>query len=332
VNKYIRIAISAVLLSWIAWRTNWSDVASKFANLRIEFWLVGVGFLIIAQIASARRWQLFAREMQFNHTLPQYTAFYFIGTYFNLLLPTSVGGDVMRVVYLDGKSRRKLAAFASVVLERLNGLMVLIAMACVGVLITPVALPSWVQISVACIAGCAVLGIVSLPIVQRWDRLPLQRRQQLQTMLGLMRIPQLISRATLLSFVVQLLGVLTVWCVSLSLGLDIPVTYCCILGPMVSLLTLLPISVNGMGVREGGTILFLTPIGIEEGAGTTLAFLWFAVQVSVSLIGGLIYLFGAYPKAEEDSQPDLKNEGTNDDGSIDRGADQGREGELKTAA
>ena len=327
-STYFRIGISALLLAFLAWNTNWSDVASKFAHLRVEYWLAAVGLLVLAQIVSAKRWQVFAKELRFERSMMQYVAFYFIGMYFNLLLPTSVGGDVTRVWYLNGNSGRKFAALASVFLERLNGLLVLIAVACVGVLISPVEIESWITLSVWGIAGCAALGVAAMPLVQRWEKLPLHRREQLQTTVRLMRVPNVLASATAMSIIVQGIGVLCLWCVGLSLGLNIPVAYYCILGPMVSLLTLLPISVNGMGVRELGTVLFLAPLSVDEDSAKTLAFLWFAVSVTVSLLGGLVYLFGAFPKVE--TAP--TTEGTNDHGSVDRDSDQGREGKYPQAA
>lgn len=329
-SKYLRIAISALLLTIIAWRTNWSDVGEKFTHLRVEYWLAAVGLLVLAQIISAKRWQIFAKELHFERSLPQYSAYYFIGMYFNLLLPTSVGGDVTRVWYLNGHSGRKWAALASVFLDRLNGLLVLIAVACVGVLLSPLALEWWINASVWGIAGCAAVGVAALPILQRWEKLPLHRREQMQTTIRLLRVPHVLVSATTMSVLVQGIGVLTLWCVGLSLGLDIPIAYYCILGPMVSLLTLLPISVNGMGVREVGTVLFLAPLSVHEDSAKTLAFLWFAVSVAVSLLGGLVYLFGAFPKAETTASP--SHEGTNDHGSVDRDTDQGREREYPQAA
>ncbi len=329
-SKTIRIGVSALLLAFLGWNTNWSDVSNKFANLRVEFWFGAVGLLVFAQVVSAMRWQIFAKELRFERSLLHYSAFYFIGMYFNLLLPTSVGGDVTRVWYLDANSGRKLAALASVFLDRLNGLLVLIAVACVGVLVSPIALPVWITLSVWAIAGCAAFGLAALPLLQRWDRLPPNRREQLRTTLQLLSVPRVIASATAMSIIVQVLGVLGLWCVGMSLGLEIPITYYCILGPMVSLLTLLPISVNGMGVREYGTVLFLAPLSVDDGSAKTLAFLWFAVSVSVSLLGGLVYLLGAFPKAETGST--LANEGTSDNGSVDRDSDQGRKGEYPQAA
>jgi glycosyltransferase 2 family protein len=330
VSKYIRIGVSVLLLTLIAWNTDWSDVAAKFANLRFEIWFAAIGVAALGQVASARRWQFYARELRFECSLAQYCAYYFIGTYFNLLLPTSVGGDVMRVWYLNGNSGRKWEALASVFLERLNGLLVLIAFACFGVLITSVPLPSWIQASVWGIAMCAVLGVAALPVLQRWEKLPLHRRQQLQTALTLLRVPNVTAWATVMSVLVQLFGVISLWFIGLSLGLEIPVAFYFILGPMVSLLTLLPVSLNGMGVREGGTVLFLAHLHIDRGSALTLALVWFATGAAVSLAGGFIYLFGAFPKAAP--SPGLANEEANEHGSVDRGTGQGREGELKKAA
>jgi len=330
VSKYLRIGVSIVLLAFIAWKTDWAVVGDHFAKLNGVYWLAAVASLVLAQFASARRWQLFAREMRFERTLGQYSAYYFIGTYFNLLLPTSVGGDVMRVWYLNGDSGRKMAALASVFLERVNGLLVLIALACVGAMFSPVELEWWMNAAVWGIGGCAVVGIALSPVLKHLKWLPKQRREQMQTMNSLMYVPNVVAGATVMSIIVQVFGVVTLWCVGMSLGLDIPIAYCCILGPMVSLLTLLPISVNGMGVREFGTYLFLAGLGVDESTSNTLAFLWFAVSVAVSLMGGLVYLIGAFPKAKTDANPD--NEGTNEHGPVDRNSDQGREGQLKKAA
>lgn len=298
-RKYIRVVVSVLLLTLIAWRTSWSEVAEKFANLRVELWFVAVGLYLFAQIASARRWQLYARELGFQHSFAQYCAYSFIGMFFSLLLPTLVGGDLMRVWYLNGQSGRQWAAIASVFLERVNGLLVLIATACVGVLISPVELPWWIVASVWGIAGWTCLGLAVVPILRHWQKLPIERRQQLQMLLDLLRAPKLLLESTVWSIVVQVAAVLILWCLGIGLGLEVPIAYYCVLVPMVSLLMLLPISLNGMGVREGGTVLFLLPLGVEESAALTLAFLWFTTGVAVSLLGGVVYLFGTPAQADD---------------------------------
>jgi uncharacterized membrane protein YbhN (UPF0104 family) len=170
--------------------------------------------------------------------------------------------------------------------------------------------------------------VISLPLVRHWHRLPLERRVQLSSLLDQVHAPRVLGEATAMSMLVQIAGVINLWLIGMALGLDIPIAYYCILGPMVSLLTLLPISVNGMGVRELGTIAFLAPLQVHEDTSKSLAFLWFASSVAISLLGGLVYLIGAYPKAATKAA----NEETNENGPVDRDTDQGRAGEHKQAA
>jgi glycosyltransferase 2 family protein len=325
----LRLAISAALLAWIACTVNWANVASAFGRLRPQYWLAAVALLLLSQVASARRWQLFARELKFQRTVFQLFHYYLIGMCFNLLLPTSVGGDVVRAWYLDGGSRRRLAALAAVFLDRFNGLVVLITLACGAVLLSPLELPVWVPYSVWGIAACAVLGIAALPVIASSRFLPPLRRAQLETMLGALHAPRALVEATAISMFVQAANVVVVWLLGMGLAAQVPASYYWVFVPMVSLLTLLPVSLNGMGVREGGMILFLTPLGVDQATALTLSFLWFAVNGAVSLLGGVVYLGGALPRP---GAAPLPNEVEDEDGSFGGGADQGREGQLGKAA
>ena len=302
-NKLLRIVVSAVLLARIASRTDWDQLGSGFAGLRWELWLAAVLVLIGAQILSAWRWKHYTDQLELPNSVRRLTSFYFIGMFFNLMLPTSVGGDVVRAWYLDGKSGRRVPAFTSVILDRLNGLVVLVALACVGVAISPLALPDWITWSVYGIASCAVLGLGCAGLVARLGIARKGRLAQLGLMADLFRRPRILLPTLLLSVGVQAANVLLVWLIGQAIGASIPAAYYWILVPMVSLVTLLPISVNGMGVREEATVLFLAPLGVAEGTALTLSILWFAVYASVSLMGGAVYMLGHFPKPETQTAP-----------------------------
>jgi uncharacterized membrane protein YbhN (UPF0104 family) len=102
----------------------------------------------------------------------------------------------------------------------------------------------------------------------------------------------------------------------------VPASYYGIAVPMVTLLTLLPVSLNGMGVREGGMVLFLAPLGIPSSTALTLAFLWFSVFVAASMFGAGIYLFGNLSRPGEQAH----------DPFIGGDSDQGRTRQPKAAA
>jgi uncharacterized membrane protein YbhN (UPF0104 family) len=334
VSKLLRVVVSVVLLACVAWKTNWSNLAAAFASLRLELWLAAVATFGLAQVTSAWRWRLLARALGFAHGLKQLIGFYFIGTYFNLLLPTSVGGDVVRVYYLDAGSRRRLPAFLSVFLDRLSGLLVLLGLACLGVLLSPVHLVPWVVWSVWGITAGALIGMVTLPLLAGWFKLGQRRVEQIRAALRLLRDPRLFVQTTLLSAVVQSLNVVLVWLVGLAVDAQVPASFYWIMVPMVSLLTMLPISVNGMGVREMSTALLLAPLGVSQDLALSLAVLWFAANAAVSLVGGIVYYVGRFLQTVPDGlgNPSDSAEVQEDHGSIDHHPNQGRTRQPRQAA
>jgi uncharacterized membrane protein YbhN (UPF0104 family) len=334
-NKVLRLGVSTILLGWVAWQTDWPRVGEAFARLRVELWLAAVGVLVLTQVVSAIRWRIVAQALGFERTVAQLTGFYFIGMYFNLLLPTSVGGDVVRAWYLDGRSGRRLAAFAAVFLDRLSGLLVLLALACLAVTLSPLDLPVWIPWSVWALCAAILGGVAALPLLAGYMKQGELRTQQVKTVLATFRQPRLFLISTVLSIFVQVANVLLVCLVGVALHATIPPSFYWVFVPMVSLLTLLPISVNGMGVREGGTALLLAPLGVGHDTAVTLAFLWFAVHAATSLLGGGVYLFGRFPKPGAGpslADPDSGSDEVPSDGSVDCHPDQGRARQSQAAA
>lgn len=304
-TKLLRLLVSATLLAWLAWRTEWAQVAEAFAHMRLEYWLAALGLYLASQVASSLRWQALARPLGFDLPWYRYAAYYFVGMFFNLFLPTSVGGDVLRAWYLDGGSGRRLAAFLSVVADRLSGLLVLLVLACLAVLAAPVPLPPWIPLCVGLTTAGAVGGLLALPVLARWTgRLERAGRLAEGTRLYLRR-PRLLMETAGLALLVQAANVLLVWMIGLAVAAPVPAAYYWVLVPMVTLLTMLPISLNGMGIREGGTALFLAPLGVGEGTALTLALLWFAVFAAAGLLGGGLYLLGGLPRPEGRSDHEL---------------------------
>jgi uncharacterized membrane protein YbhN (UPF0104 family) len=322
VSKKLRLAISVVLLAWLASRTEWGQVGACFAGLRPAWWLAALGLFVLTQLVSAYRWQLVARPLGFSRPLREFTGFYFIGMFFNLFLPTSVGGDVVRAWYLDGGTGRRLSAFLSAFVDRASGLLLLLGLACVAAVLCPIALESWIRYSVWGAAGCAVLGLVLLPPLARWtDRFDRVRRLSADAALY-RRYPGLLAACAGLSLVIQAANVVVVWLVGRGLGAPIPLTYYWIFVPMVTLLTLLPVSLNGMGVREGGMVLFLAPLGVADSTALSLALLWFAVFTAAGLLGGGVYLLGHFPAPAVQGAHE----------PVGGDSDQGRAGQFKAAA
>jgi uncharacterized membrane protein YbhN (UPF0104 family) len=342
VSKKLRLAGSVALLAFLAWRTDWRHIAACFAGLRAGWWLAAFGLYAVTQLVSSLRWRLLAGPLGFRRSFGQFFAIYYIGMFFNLVLPTSVGGDVVRAWYLDGRSGRKAAALLSVLADRVSGLLMLVAIACVASACSPLDLSPRVLLIVYGAGAGAVAGMLML--------LALGRRGQAGTPYSVLSPPtsvagvpgqlrklrsmicelhfamfpslRLFLLTTLLSVLVQAANVMVLWLDGLALGVDVPSSYYWILVPVVTLVTLFPISVNGMGVREWATVLMLAPLGVASEAATALAFLWFLTFSAVSLAGAGFYMFGHFPRFEV--RPD--------DEPVRSHPDQGREGQSRAAA
>ncbi|HTU19577.1 MAG TPA: lysylphosphatidylglycerol synthase transmembrane domain-containing protein [Gemmataceae bacterium] len=319
-KKYWRVLGSLILVGLLIWRIDWQQVASAFAKLDVRFWLLALGLYLLTQGVSAMRWQLLGRTLGLGGRWRDYLGHYFVGMFFNLVLPTSVGGDVVRAWYLGRSPQpspssaeekesktpgRRIAAFVSVLADRVNGFAVLIVVACAAALCCPTPLPSWILATVAGMGAACFLGLAAMPLLPRlrsW--LPAHPRlTQLLDAADLFRRDRRgMIYVTLLSLVVQLANIVLAWLVGEGLGLEVPFLYYGVLIPLVSILTLLPISLNGMGLREAGTVLLLAPLNVSSATAVTLSLLIFAVYTATSLLGGLVYLFDPSPRFSSESE------------------------------
>jgi len=158
-------------------------------------------------------------------------------------------------------------------------------------------------------------------------------------------------RAVGLSIIVQALATLQVILLGLALNLPVPWLGYFVVVPLVTLLTMLPITFNGIGVREGSLVLLLASYGVTEEQAITLGVGWFALSLSVGLVGGIIYLFFDQHDTPVNntgiSEPSRRKEqvpgseslglvpfpyGKDSHGSVDHRADEGREGQRQAAA
>ncbi len=329
-SKRWRIAGSVVLLAFLAWRIDYAQFGQAFAGLDLGYWFLAAGVYFMAQLVSSLRWQLLSQPLGFQAPWRHYLAFYYIGMFFNLLLPTSVGGDVVRAFYLAG-GRARRDAVLSVLADRGSGLVVLLLMACFAGLFVP--LPSWMAaILVALITGVA-LGVASLFALPLLDRIPIvgpRLRRLIESARIYLSRPGLLFSTTLLSILVQFASVLQVWLISEGLGLNVSLGYLAVVVPLVTLLTLVPVSVSGMGLRELGMVVLLAPVGVASAGAVTLSLLTFASCAVIGLAGGGLYLFGRFSHVYPDSSVDSGDTPTSVEGRFDAEPERGSANQRRT--
>jgi uncharacterized membrane protein YbhN (UPF0104 family) len=214
--------------------------------------------------------------------------------YLNLFAPSTVVGDVGRGLLLAEGRGRVTSAIHSVVADRMSGLVMLLWVSATGFLLFgPTVLPQ--EVGYAVIAA-AILSVVMgwfLPGVVERCFSPERRVRRLVEKLFLpyQQRPVIVGYACALSFLFHWFQLSLQVLLAYALNLAVPVWYLVLFIPLVHLLSALPISFAGIGVRESGYVGFLALIGIGKNQALAFGLLWSALVLAAGVIGGLVLLF-----------------------------------------
>jgi glycosyltransferase 2 family protein len=268
---------------------------------------VALGGYLAGQLVSSYRWALLARPLGFGNSLQEFTCFYFIGMFFNLFAPSTVGGDIGRVFYLArGRTRDESRDWAgpttyaliSVVADRAVGMTALVWTGAVALaLFRRYRVPGIIEWMTYGLGVGLVVGLVFLPVMERALKLwghPIVAKLRLAV--GTYRGRSEVLTQTLgLSLIVHFIQASAHLYIGRALGIDIPWSYCFILYPLVGLFSSLPITLNGFGLREGGYLFLLGLIGVSSEKAIAFSFLWFIVVALDSLLGGALFILKRAP-------------------------------------
>src|SRR2546430_14703467 len=293
-RRSVRIAVSVALAVYILVDVDRGDLKRALSGVRPGLFAGALLLYIVGQVLSAYKWAVLGRSVGLDRPLAEYTRFYFIGMFFNLFGPSTVGGDVVRALYLGAGHRRTLAA-GSVVFDRASGLVSLVMLAAIAFLLFPqYRFPRSLILGAVAVGGALVVAWWAAPrLVRLLPATP--RTEPLRRTVGadlapLWRDRRLFAGIALVSRGVHLTQVAAQYVLARAVGVALPFSYCLIFHPMIAAMTALPLSVNGVGVREGGYLYFLTRINVDDSIAVTMSLLAFGVTVVGGLVGGLVFL------------------------------------------
>jgi len=285
------VLVTIGVVTYILVDVDTGDLVHALTSVHLGLVAGAVGLYCVGQLFSAYKWHLLGRSVGFRQPFSEYTRFYFIGMFFNLFGPSTIGGDVVRALYL-GDGRRPGLAVNSVLFDRVSGLALLMALGAAALLAFPGYGLPW-PLTAAIIGGgvALVVGWWMCPrLVRLLPRGNAIRRQVEHDLEPFWRDSRLLARVAVVSLLFHLTQVLVQWVLARAAGADVPFSYCLIYHPVVSVMAALPVSVAGLGVREGGYLYFLTRLDVDDSIAVTVGLLWFAVTVLADLIGGVVFL------------------------------------------
>lgn len=305
----LRIAVSATGLALLLSRVHIASLVPRWEGGTV-LWLIGALLVtLLGVVLSTLRWQRVLEALERPERLPLLLAYQLAGLFVGNVLPSTVGGDVLRVVRLSGRNGESTTSFASVALERLSGWIVLPLMTLVGLALDPSLLHLGAASRVAVIIAAVTLALLVLVVYAAghpgvggrlahntgWlrfigavhlgvDRFRRHRRAAASVLVA--------------GFAYQLAVVAAAWMGAQAL--DLRVSWLAMLAffPCVAIVQVLPISIGGLGLREGALVLFLGRLHVSHAQAIALGLLVYAFNLLVSLLGAPAFAAGGRPSPE----------------------------------
>jgi uncharacterized membrane protein YbhN (UPF0104 family) len=297
----LRIAVGGTIIAILLTRSDVDTIARVLSRAHPGLVALSLLLMIGMILVTAVRWRIFLRLLGLLLAAGTLLRVHFTGTFFNTFLPTGVGGDAYKAIRL-GRSRGALAAaVASVLLDRMAGA---VGLAIVGLAAVAARLAIGDDSAVVLVAG--LLGVAALAvaalIVGLGERLVgrgastwLGIRPRLRRLLRAMAVgrdPSTIRRATVAGVAAQalILGAHVASARALDLAVPVPVLATGLL--IATLAAAMPVTINGLGVREAVWVWSLGEYGFGTSEALAFALLVLGVYLATSAIGGIVYLVG----------------------------------------
>lgn len=272
------------------------DINQLWATLK----QAGLGLLLAALLmqfgstsVSAYRWQLIMHNLNFGQSVSFYWRSYFKASFFNQGLPTSIGGDAVKVLDVAGQGFRKRDALYGIMLDRITGLAALMWLNLAAYLFDPDLLPDPIYHLTLLLVVGSLVGFLVISLLKNlswFDAYPQLRIAK--TLSERLHQAFLNNRFLLIgsSLLIPILAMLSVFTTGWALGLRYDlITYFIIVPPAI-FLTIIPVSLAGWGIREGTLVALFSLIGADKATILTMSILYGLMQIIVSLPGFIIYL------------------------------------------
>lgn len=293
------LAVTGLAVYYIVWKTDLGSAFHILAHASLAWYLGALAIMAGSVVPMAWRWQLLLRARGIRDRLPWLARAYLTSYTAGQILPTSIGGDAMRIFETSRRHPGKGGPIAgSVLLERALGGAATLTLAAAGfaLAIGRYDVGAYVWIELAFVVGTVVLGVLlfsrsarpllgrSVPLV-RLLRVERPIRAVYDGIHAYRQDGRLLVGVFCLTTFVQAFRVLAIWMAGEAVGVDLSPRPYYVMGPLLFIVMLVPFTINGFAVRESFFVSFLTQLGVSAEKAFATGFLFFLVSVALSLPG-----------------------------------------------
>ncbi|MDH4231629.1 MAG: flippase-like domain-containing protein [Nitrospirota bacterium] len=291
---FLKLAVSSLALYVVFSKADEGQILSILKSIGVFYFFSSVLLYISAQLVSSYRWKLLLPE---KFTVRRLFSIYMIGAFFGSFMPGIIGGDAVRAYYLNKKAKKMSLTLASIFMDRYFGY---VSLMLIGISAAPFALRyfgdspyRWLMpfIFAAFITGSILFFGLQIGKKFRGVSEFYEYFIMLKTQKGTM------IKAVLISFLVQFLNFGIVVVLAAGMGEKIPLLLLFVFLPIVITITTIPVSISGLGVREGTFVILLGLIGVRPEIATSLSLAYF-FSVFAGSVPGLAFYFALTKKTD----------------------------------
>lgn len=298
------LVLTVAAVAYLVWKIDLGTTLDVLADTNLAWFALAVTIMVVTVPALAWRWGRLLDAHGIRERLPWLTRAYFVAYTAGQVLPTSLGGDAVRILETSRRhAGRTTVITGTVLLERGLGGAATVALGAIGFLLSigayDVSAYLWVE-------GVFVFGTLVLAFLffARSARPLLRGTQPLLERLRLERHlrrfyegihhyrdrPHLLGKVLAVTFAVQAVRILSIWAAAKAVGIDLDPRIYYVFGPLLFLVMLVPFTLNGLAVREAFFVSFLGSVGVGANQAFAAGFLYFLVTLLLAFPGAVIML------------------------------------------
>ncbi|MCX5712330.1 MAG: lysylphosphatidylglycerol synthase transmembrane domain-containing protein [Candidatus Omnitrophica bacterium] len=270
----------------------------------------------LGNLFCALRWHMLLRAAKIHLALRRVLISFCGGLFFNLFLPSSIGGDLMRAIDLSRHTNRSREVVATVLLDRISGYVGLVLITLFAVIIGGKLIENTsVIVCVIIITVVLILGLLVLFNMKIYSKISAflgsgktgKIKEYIKDIHHEMHIfkqhKAVIVNNVIFSLLVQITGPLMFYLIAVSMGLKLKLIYFFVYIPIIGAVSMLPISIGGLGLRDAATIYFFGKAGVAKNLAFAMSLVNFSFILITGIIGGLIYYVFAVRNRRIQSHP-----------------------------
>lgn len=303
---HVKLLVSVGLLAAIVWRADLADVWLALRETNFLLIVTAAALNPVGGTLMALRWRGLLRSQGVDAPLHRLIQSCIIASFFRQFLPSTIGGDAIRAYDSWKMGASKTVAVSTLAVDRIFGVVILLLFAIIAIVFSPRILPeipllaTWIALGAGGLLGLLMLIFFPStrffrPLARVIEHLPRPIGNIINklagSLAGLQGQPRLMLRSLALSFFLQVNVVFFYVLIGTALGLSVPVLAYFIIVPLATIVMMLPVSINAIGLREAVFVVLLGASGVSMAEALAFAWLEYGLFLFYGLIGGVLYAF-----------------------------------------